>query len=119
MFLGNGGGTFQLNSASRPLRWGCLTSHSVRSSNPGQNLVAVAEAIELLGRRQGQWDILATVEMSSGRQAGQSFVGANKVQDLPVPVEWLAGLVLGDLRKEKNPCSWASIWKRRSNGGPR
>ena len=59
-----------------------------------------AKRLELFGRWFGAGRIVAAVEVSGNRQAGLSSGGADEVQDLLITVEWFAGLVLGDLRKE-------------------
>ena len=59
-----------------------------------------AKRLELFGRWFGAGRIVAAVEVSGNRQAGLSSGGADEVQDLLITVEWFAGPVLGDLRKE-------------------
>lgn len=59
-----------------------------------------AKSLELCGRWFGAGGIVTTVEVGGDRQAGLSSGGANEVEDLLITVEWFAGPVLGDLRKE-------------------
>src|SRR5207248_6221544 len=53
---------------------------------------------------RGRWfdacRVATAIELSGDRQPGLSSGGANEVQNLLVAVEWFAGPVLGDFRKE-------------------
>ena len=59
-----------------------------------------AKGLKLFGSRFCAGWIVASVQVSSDRQTGLSFGGANEAKDLLVAVERFPGPVLGDLRKE-------------------
>ena len=59
-----------------------------------------AKGLKLFGSRFCAGWIVAPVQVSSDRQTGLSFGGANEAKDLLVAVEWFPGAVLGDRRKE-------------------
>jgi hypothetical protein len=62
-----------------------------------------SKGLKLLRCRLSACGILATVEVSGDRQAGLSFRGPDKIQDLLVAVERFAGPVLEI--SEKSRCS--------------
>lgn len=74
--------------------------------------------MELLGGWFGAGRIVAAVEVSGNRQAGLSSGGTDEVEDLLITVEWFAGPVLGDLRKE-TVLNWVPLGSARGVMGNR